>query len=488
MDNYNLYKDIKARTNGEIYIGVVGPVRTGKSTFIKEFINQQILPKIEDNNAKERLIDELPQSATGKTVMTTEPKFIPKEAVDVELYDGIKASFKLIDSVGYLIEDVNGVYEEGKERLVKTPWFTEDIPFTQAAEYGTTKVIKDHSTIGIVVTTDGTITEIPRENYLEAEEKTIYNLKKLNKPFIVIVNSTKPEAEKARNTVKYIEEKYKITAISINCKELKKNDIVEILNGVLNEFPVNEIAVYMPKWVELQNNDSPIKSDIISQSRKIIESINCIKDIKNPQDIESKYINRIKFDNFDFNTGIQKINITIDEKFYYENLSELCGTKISDEYELIKMIKELSVHRTEYNKYSEAIDNAMHRGYGVVMPQRTQIEMSKPEIIKNGNKYGVKIKAQSPSIHMIKVDIETEIAPIVGSEEQAKDLAGYIESNAEGEGAWETNIFGKSVGMLIEEGIYNKLMLINDSSQQKLQDTMQKVVNETTGGIVCLII
>ena len=488
MENFNLYRDIKARTDGEIYIGVVGPVRTGKSTFIKGFINLMVLPGIDNPNEKERIIDEMPQSAAGKTVMTTEPKFIPKEAVTLNLGSGIKASFRLIDCVGFLINGAQGIYEDDKERLVKTPWFRDEIPFTKAAEYGTNKVIKDHSTIGIAITTDGSISGIPRENYLEAEEKTIMALKRQKKPFIVVVNTTNPAGNTAEMAVKSIKEKYEVEAMAVDCEHMNKDDIANILTAILKEFPVLSIEFYLPKWVEMLPNDNEIKADIIKNAAKIIDSITYIKDITTNISIESQYVSKIKFEAFDFSTGVQRININVDDKYYYENLTKLCGEQISDEYELISMIKSLSVMKKEYERYCDAVKASMNKGYGVVMPNRDEIVMSEPEIIKNGNKFGVKIKAQSPSVHMINGNIGTEISPIVGSEEQAKDLVRYINDNSSDKGAWDTNIFGKSIGELIEDGIKSKIRMINDESQVKLQDTMQKVVNESSGGLVCLII
>ena len=332
MDNLSLYNDIKARTDGEIYIGVVGPVRTGKSTFIKRFIDLMILPGIENPNEKERVIDEIPQSGAGRTVMTTEPKFIPKDAVSISLGNGIKADFRLIDCVGYVVKGAQGVYEDDKERLVKTPWFKEQIPFSKAAEYGTGKVIKDHSTIGIVVTTDGTIGDLPRENYLEAEEKTIKELKTQGKPFIVLLNSANPSGEDALRTADYISRKYGVTVLPVNCEKLTREDINNILLKILYEFPVCSLEFYLPKWVDMLDNDNDIKKEIMECAAGILNSVTYIKDIKGNMPLpESKYISKIKYDNFDFNEGRQKINIYVDDKYYYENLSELTGEKINDE-------------------------------------------------------------------------------------------------------------------------------------------------------------
>ncbi|MGN0370561.1 MAG: stage IV sporulation protein A [Butyrivibrio sp.] len=494
MDNktnnaFRLYSDIKGRTNGEIYIGVVGPVRTGKSTFIKNFTEKLILPGIEDPHEKERIIDEMPQSAAGKTVMTTEPKFIPKDAVTIQLGNNIDAKIRLIDCVGYVVKDAQGIYEDDKERLVKTPWFAEDIPFTKAAEYGTGKVIKDHSTIGIVITTDGTIGDFTRESYLEAEEKTINELKTLGKPFVVIVNTTNPSSEEAAYTVSHISEKYGVSAMAVNCQKLSVNDIQMILLKVLYEFPVSSIEFFIPKWIELLSEDNVIKQEIIECAKNILTNVTYIKDLSTPlQAPNYKYISKIKYDNFDFKEGAQRINFLVDEKYYYENLSELTGENIGDEYELISMIRTLSGLKKEYGRYIDAAKCSMEKGYGVVVPSREEIELSEPEVIKTGNKFGVKMKAQSPSVQMIRVTIGTEISPIVGSEPQAMDLMNYIKESKEKGEVWDTNIFGKSIGQLVEDGIKGKLQMINDDCQIKLQDTMQKVVNETNGGLVCLII
>lgn len=501
MDNYNLYNDIKARTDGEIYIGVVGPVRTGKSTFIKKFMDLMVIPAIENPNEKERIIDELPQSAAGRTVMTTEPKFIPKDSVEINLGNNIKARFRLIDCVGFLIKGAQGVFENEKERLVKTPWFHDEITFTKAAEYGTGKVIKDHSTIGIVVTTDGTIGELSREEYLEAEEKTINELKKINKPFVVLVNSAVPSSNEAAKAVSYIAEKYGVTALPVNCENLSKADINNILLNILYEFPVVSIEFYIPKWVELLENDNPVRQEILECARNIMDSITYIKDVKNsiaPSEkaasqagfnpAELKYITKVKYDNFDFSEGVQKINIYIDEKFYYENLSELTGEEIDDEYELVSMIKTLSCLKREYSRYIDAVKESEAKGYGVIMPSREQINLSEPELIRNGNKFGVRIKAECPSVHMIRVNLGTEISPIVGSEAQANDLIKYISDNSAKGEVWDTSIFGKSIGELVEDGMKSKIQMLNDECQLKLQETMQKVVNETSGGLVCIII
>lgn len=488
---FTLYNDIKARTGGEIYIGVVGPVRTGKSTFIKRFMDLEVIPQIDDENLKERTIDELPQSGNGKIIMTTEPKFIPKEAADINIGNGVQLKIKFIDCVGYIVEGAEGTKgDDNKDRMVKTPWFDYDIPFAEAAKIGTEKVINNHSTIGMVVTTDGSIGELPRENYIDAENKTINELKKIGKPFIVLVNSTKPHSKEAKDVVSEIENLHNVTAVAINCQQLRKEDIYDILEKILYEFYITQIHFYMPKWVETLSNEHPIKQCMIKFAKEYIKDIEKIKDVfAKGFDNEGEFINKVKLEKVDMATGIVTLRIDVDDKYYYENISELTGVEISGEYQLIAMIKELANMRKEYNKVSDAMNTVRQKGYSVVTPDLDEIVLEEPSLIKHGNKYGVKIKAQSPSIHMIKANIETEIAPIVGSESQANDLIEYIKQSRETpEGIWQTNIFGKTIEDLVGDGINNKISMMTDDSQLKLQDTMQKVVNDNTGGMVCIII
>lgn len=490
MDNFNLYKDIQIRTGGEIYIGVVGPVRTGKSTFIKRFMDLMVIPNIENEHAKERTKDELPQSAAGKTIMTTEPKFIPKEAAHIELEKDISVDVRLIDCVGYMVEGASGHIEDNAERLVKTPWFDYEIPFTQAAELGTKKVINDHSTIGIVITCDGSFGEIQRESYVKPEEKTILELKKLGKPFIVLVNSQKPFSEEALNLSKSISGKYGVAAMSVNCEQLRKDDIHKIMESILYEFPVAELEFFIPKWVEMLPSDNKIKADIIKEVKEVIKKISMLKDISTESiQINSEYVKKVKIDSISMSTGCIKVNIEVLDKYYYEIISEMTDTNIEGEYQLIAMLKELSKMKKEYVKVLGAIEAVRQKGYGVVMPEQSEIKLDEPVIIKHGNKFGVKIKAESPSIHMIRANIETEIAPIVGNEEQAEDLVKYIKDSAGSEeGIWSTTIFGKSIEQLVEDGISSKISQMSDESQIKLQETMQKIVNDSSGGMVCIII
>ena len=488
-NTYDLYRDIQKRTNGEIYIGVLGPVRTGKSTFIKRFMEEMVLPFMEDEHAKVRAQDELPQSAGGKTITTTEPKFIPNEAAQVTLSGDIPVSVRLIDCVGYMVDGAAGHMEEDVERMVKTPWFDYEIPFTQAAEIGTDKVMNDHSTIGLVITTDGSFGEIPRNSYLEAEEKTILALKKLKKPFLVLVNSQKPYSEDAKRVAKEINDKYQVSAVTVNCEQLKKEDINMLLENVLYEFPISALEFYMPKWVEMLPMDNRMKQDMVDRARVLMKEYNTIRDVlEKPIALESQYIRRCKTDTVSLSDGVIRITIDVEESYYYEMLTEMVGESITDEYQLISRLKDFAAMKHEYTKVLDAVNMVRIKGYGVVTPDKEEIVLEKPELIKHGNKFGVKIRASSPSIHMIRANIETEIAPIVGTEEQAEDLICFINQADMENGIWNTNIFGKTVEQLVNDGITAKVAVIGEESQLKLQDTMQKIVNDSNGGMVCIII
>lgn len=490
MDRFQLYKDIQARTNGEIYLGVVGPVRTGKSTFIKRFMDVLVLPNMGDDNRKEQAIDELPQSGSGRTITTTEPKFIPKEAAAIRLMDDITVKLRLIDCVGYMVDGASGHMEDGEERKVKTPWFDYEIPFTKAAGIGTRKVIHDHATIGIVITTDGSITDLSRDAYQDVEEKTILELQNLGKPFVVLVNSKKPYGEDAQKTAKNIEEKYGVTVMPVNCEQLKEEDIYRILEAVLYEFPISEIRFFIPKWVEMMPRDHKIKQEMLIHIRNILESMTEIKDaaagINAP---ESPYIESMKVEKIELDTGSVSVQIDIYETYYYQMMTELTGLQIAGQYELITAMKELADTKHEYEEIRDAFSMVKLHGYGVVKPRKEEIVLDEPELIKQGNKYGVKIRSEAPSIHLIRANIETEIAPIVGNEQQAQDLIQYLKDTKTSKGGiWDTNIFGKSLEELVMDGMKNKMAMINEASQEKLQDTMRKIVNDSKGGLVCIII
>ena len=490
MDSFQVYRDMKARTNGEIYIGVVGPVRTGKSTFIKRFMDLLVLPNMTDEHARERTKDELPQSASGTTIMTTEPKFVPKEAASVRLSDDVEVKIRLIDCVGFMVERASGHIENDTERQVKTPWFEYEIPFTKAAAIGTQKVIHDHATIGFVVTTDGSVTDLPRENYIEAEEKTVRELKTIGKPFLILLNCKKPYSEETRTLQNELEQKYGASVVPVNCEQMKPEDIHEIMRQVLYEFPITEAEFYIPKWVEMLSREHRIKKDLLEQVRSVMTDLEDVRSIvAKEMNTDSSYIKDMTVEQIEMDTGKVRIQIRYEQSYYYEVLSELTGTQIKGEYELISTVKELASMREELSSLKDAFTNVKMKGYGVVTPSKEDIRLEEPVIIKQGSKFGVKIRSEAPSIHMIRANIETEIAPIVGSEKQAQDLADYIKKESETpEGVWGTNIFGKTVEELVMDGMKNKIAMIGDESQIKLQDSMQKIVNDTNGGLVCIII
>ena len=490
MDSFQVYRDMKARTNGEIYIGVVGPVRTGKSTFIKRFMDLLVLPNMTDEHARARTRDELPQSASGTTIMTTEPKFVPKEAAAVKLSDDVEVKIRLIDCVGYMVEGASGHTENDEERQVKTPWFEYEIPFTKAAAIGTQKVIHDHATIGFVVTTDGSVTGLPRENYVPAEEKTVKELQAIGKPFLILLNCQKPYTDEAEALKEELEKKYGAAVVPVNCEQLKTEDIHEIMRQVLFEFPITEVEFYVPKWVEMLSRDHRIKQDLLNCARTVMDDLDDVRSIvSGTLESDSPYIDGIQVEQIEMDTGKVRIRVGFEQKYYYEVLSELTGADIKGEYELISTVKELASMKDELSRVRDAFADVKLKGYGVVAPSREDIRLEEPVIIKQGSKYGVKIRSEAPSIHMIRANIETEIAPIVGNEQQAEDLVQYIKKESETpEGVWGTNIFGKSVEELVMDGMKNKISMINDESQVKLQDSMQKIVNDSNGGMVCIII
>ncbi len=491
MDNFAVYQDIAARTGGEIYIGIVGPVRTGKSTFIKRFMDLMVLPYMEEGAAKERAVDELPLSAPGAIVTTTEPKFIPKDAAQIKLADNIAVKVRLIDCVGYMAKGAGaGEGREQTERMVKTPWLDYEIPFSKAAEIGTHKVIHDHAGIGIVITGDGSFGEIPRDSFVVPEERTIEELKEINKPFIVLLNSEKPYSDEATHLAEQLSKRYGVTVMPVNCNQLRKEEIHKIMEQILYEFPIASLEIYVPKWVEMLSNDNPIKTELIRYVKKFMEDNGKVRDVKEqPPQLETDYIKRMRMDAVDLATGNIKMYLEFHEKYYYEMLSQLAGIDIDGEYRLIRLIRDLSQMKQEYDKVLSAMESVRQKGYGVVTPARDEISLEEPEVIRHGNKFGVKIRASSPSIHMIRANIETEIAPIVGNQEQAEDLISFIKENQQAEGGiWSTNIFGKSIEQLVDDGIRSKLALMGEECQQKLQDTMKKIVNDSNGGMVCIII
>jgi len=490
MTEFDLYKDIQNRCKGEIFVGVVGPVRTGKSTFIKRFMDLMVLPNMEESPEKTRLQDELPQSGTGRTITTTEPKFIPKNAANIKLAEDVSVNLRMVDCVGYMVDGASGHMEDEMPRMVKTPWFEEEIPFVKAAEVGTRKVIKEHSTVGIVVTTDGSVTDIDRASYEAAEKATIEELLALHKPFVVIVNSSRPYSEDALRVAENIRNTYGVSAIPVNCQQMKKEDIQLILEKLLYEFPVSVMEFYMPKWVEMLENTHPFKTGLMESIKNLTKDIRCMRDVIERQlTMENEQVKHCVTEHIGMEDGIVRVLLNLEDTCYYQMLSDWIGSEIRNEYDLLQLLKEYASMQKEYKKVLNAMDSVRHTGYGVVTPERTEIELDTPEIIKHGSKYGVKIKAVSPSVHFIRANVITEIAPIVGSEQQAKDLISYIgQSRDDSDSIWDTNIFGKTVEQLVYDGISSKIAMIGEESQQRLQETMQKIVNDSTGGFICIII
>lgn len=490
--DYRIYEDIAERTNGDIYIGVVGPVRTGKSTFIKQFMDGLVIPNIQNPYDRERAIDETPQSGSGRTIMTTEPKFVPNEAVTITMDDNATMNVRLVDCVGYLVKSALGYMEDEVPRMVNTPWFEHAVPFEEAAEMGTRKVIREHASIGIVMTTDGSFTNVPRQEYEEAEEKVINELEANNKPYIIILNSAFPDNPDTRQLAEQMAEKYKKPVIPIDCLNMTIRDIHHAMQTILYEFPVHEIAIDLPRWVTRLDNQHWLKNDIINAMREVFVDKATIRQIND---------NIGRFEEFDFiksgrvsqmQLGQGRINVEFNmaDGLFYRILNAETGLNIQGEHELFGILKELAEIKTEYKKIEFALHEVKTKGYGVVTPQLNELMLEPPEIIRQGNRFGIKLRASAPSVHMIRADIETEIAPLVGSEQQSEELVNYLLSEFEGqpEKLWESNIFGKSLHELITEGLQNKLYKMPEDAQIKLQETLQRIINEGSNGLICIIL
>lgn len=492
MENYEIYQDIAKRTQGDIYIGVVGPVRTGKSTFIKKFMELLVLPNIEDSYKKERAIDELPQSASGKTIMTTEPKFIPNEAVEISLEQNIKMKARLVDCVGYLVSPALGYLEENMPRMVKTPWSEEEMPFETAAELGTKKVITEHSTVGIVVTTDGSITDIPRGEYLEAENRVIEELKEYNKPFIILLNCQNPKDVYSIELAQDLLNKYHTTVIPVNCLELSIDDINSIFSQLLYEFSIERVQINYPKWINGLNRDSELKQTLFEVVKNSFDNVSKIKDLQNSYKKmeQCEYIKKVNLEEVNLGNGIVSIEADLEESLFYEMLTSITGMQIKNEGELFSCMNEFSKIKKEYDKLSYALHEVNERGYGIVSPGIEDLILEEPEIVKQGQRFGVKLKAKAPSIHMMKITTETEVSPIVGSEKQSEDLVKYLLSEFENDPKkiWESNIFGKNLHELVNEGLQNKLAKMPEEAQGKLRETLERIVNEGSGGLICIIL
>ena len=478
MENTRLYQDIAKRTDGDIYVGVVGPVRTGKSTFIKKFMDLLVIPNIDNEYKKERANDELPQSAGGKTIMTTEPKFVPNEAVEITLDNNLKFKTRLVDCVGYLVDNAIGYLEDDMPRMVKTPWSEEEIPFETAAEIGTKKVIEEHSTIGILVTTDGSITDIPREDYIKAEERVVNELKALNKPFIILLNSQEPNSSYTQQLSEKLSEKYGTTVIPTNCEYLTIDDINNMFSKVLYEFPVDQIRIKFPRWIDGLDFNHPVKAELFNELKDAFSDIKVLKDVSsccnkiNQTDI----ISRTSIDNIELGSGNVRVTIDLKEELFYQILSEITGVTVENEGDLFGIISELSSAKKKYDKIAYALEEVNAKGYGIVTPSIDDLVLEEPEMVKQGSRFGVKLKATAPSIHMIKTNVTTEVSPIVGSEKQSEELVNYLLSGFENDPKqiWESNIFGKSLHELVNEGLQTKLSKMPEDAQMKLQETLER--------------
>ena len=492
MTNASIYKDIAERTGGDIYLGIVGPVRTGKSTFIKQFMDKLVLPHISEDYLKERANDELPQSSSGRTIMTTEPKFVPEKGAKITVDDNSSFNVRLIDCVGYIVPSALGYIEGNEPRMVMTPWFEEPVPFNMAAEIGTRKVIIEHSTIGLVISTDGSISDIPREEYAEAEERVINELKAINKPFIMLLNCMYPNSEEARTTAEELCRKYGVTVLPVNCLELNEDSIKEILSKILFEFPVKEICISYPKWINALPLDHWLRNDITEKIKQSAEQIKVIRDIdgftkafKGSENIKSAVTESV-----DLGGGCANIELNIKESLFYKILCETTGLSINDEQELMENISELASMKKEYSRVKDALAEVEATGYGIIMPDIDELRIEEPEIVKQGGRYGVKLKASAPSIHLMKANITTEVSPNVGSENQSEYLVMNLLSGFEEDPVkiWDSNIFGKSLHDLVNEGLHTKLARMPMDARMRVQETVERVINEGCNGLVCILL
>ncbi len=492
MTNSSIYKDIAERTGVDIYLGVVGPVRTGKSTFIKQFMDKLVLPHMSEEYQKERANDELPQSSSGRTIMTTEPKFIPEKGANITVDENATFNVRLIDCVGYIVPSALGYIEGDQPRMVMTPWFEEPVPFNMAAEIGTRKVITEHSTIGLVITTDGSISDIPREEYAEAEDRVIEELKAINKPFIMLLNCMYPKSQEAEDLAKELTSKHGVSVLPVNCLELSDDDILEILSKILYEFPIKKICIDYPRWINALPLDHWLRSSITDTIKNGAKQVKVIKDVesfkkgfKNNENINLATVNAINLGD-----GSAKIELHIKNSLFYKILTETTGLVINDEQELMENIAELATMKKEYSRVKDALAEVEATGYGIIMPDIEELKLEEPEIVKQGGRYGVKLKASAPSIHLMKANITTEVSPIVGSEKQSEDLVMYLLSGFEEDPVkiWDSNIFGKSLHDLVNEGLHTKLSRMPMDARMRVQETVERVINEGCNGLVCILL
>lgn len=491
MEDFNVYKDIQDRTNGEIYIGVVGPVRTGKSTFIKKFMDTVVIPNIPDGLQRERAVDELPQSAAGRTIMTTEPKFIPEQAVSVQIDSDAMFNVRMIDCVGYIVPSAIGYIEEDQPRMVRTPWFDEPIPFNMAAEIGTKKVITEHSTIGLVITTDGSISDIPREEYEEAEERVIEELNQTNRPFVMLLNCVSPSEPEAKALAGRLSEKYSVPVLPVNCIDITEQGIKEIIASLLYQFPVREVELAVPGWVASLGPEHWLYSSVftaiesccrISRMREVRGMLESVRTCESIQGMNVRQI--------DLGSGCAHAELIFDQSLFYKILSEKTELEIKSESELLSQLIEMTQIKRTFQKLRQAYDDVLETGYGIVMPDVEELTLEEPQILKQNGKYGIRLKATAPSIHMLRTQINTEITPIVGSEQQSEELVLYLLKEFEENPVkiWESNIFGKSLHSLVNEGMHNKLYRMPTDAREKVRETIERIINDGCSGLICIIL
>lgn len=492
MTNSSIYQDIAARTDGAVMLGIVGPVRTGKSTFIKRFMETLVIPNIDNVYVRERAKDELPQSGSGRTIMTSEPKFVPEEAVKIRLPDGAEVSVRLVDCVGYMVPGAAGQFENGEERLVTTPWFDHEISMTEAAEQGTHKVIAEHSTIGLVVTTDGTICDIPREDYVSAEERVINELKAIGKPFIVLLNSAQPNSDTARALAEELAEKYDVTVMRVNCLELNEKDITAIMASVLGEFPIAELGFTLPEWIDALSGDNDLKKELFSIIAAACAEMGYVKDIPGITEALSQCenISAVRTESADMGSGITAFTVSVPRELYYKTISAQSGFEIHSDGELMNLLGEMSAVKTDYDRIRGALEDVRKTGYGVVMPDESEMQLDEPQIVRRSGKYTVKLKAHAPAIHMLRTNVETEVTPALGGASASEEIMGFLLQGFDGDinRIWESNIFGKSLYDIAGEGLHDKICALPPNARRKLQETLQKIINEGSGGLICIIL
>lgn len=488
----SIYEDIAARTAGDIYLGVVGPARTGKSTFIKRFMETLVLPSIDDDYRRQRARDELPQSGSGRTVMTAEPKFVPEEAVEIAMEGGGTFSVRLVDCVGYLVPGAVGQLEDGEPRMVHTPWFPQEIPMAEAAEIGTRKVIAEHATIGIVITTDGTITDLPREAYPEAEGRVIEELKALGKPFLILLNSAHPQGEAAQKLRAKLAEQYDVTCLAVSCLDLDQQAVTEIIQAVLYEFPLEELQLFLPDWVEMLPTEHPIRTALFQAIRAQAGKLVRIRDVKPAVAAmgQCELVTGASVTGMKLGSGCCQARLELPRSLFYDTLSQQTGFALHSDGELLALLERLAVVQAEHQKVAAAMEEVRATGYGIVIPEAEELELEQPEIIKQGGRYGVRLRAKAPSIHMIRADIQAEVSPIVGSEKQSEDMLGFLLEEFEGapEKIWQSNIFGRSFHELINEDLATKLKHMPEDAREKMRLTLERILNEGSGGLICIIL